>query len=202
MQAWLRARSWSPYAAGAGLGVVSTLALLFSNQLLGASGTFETAASGLLKTVGAGLSQSVYFRFLMPPGFTWQVWLLVGVFLGALASSLLSGDFAWEWTPREQWTQVFGPSRWKRWGIAFAGGVLCEYGAGIAGGCTSGLAISGGVQLAPAAFLFVGGLFTTGIVTAHLAYGRKKALVAGRAGQRTTGRTATPRTARPQEGRS
>jgi uncharacterized protein len=36
-----------------------------------------------------------------------------------------------------------------------------EYAAGIAGGCTSGLAISGGMLLAPAAFLFIMGMFAS-----------------------------------------
>jgi uncharacterized membrane protein YedE/YeeE len=55
----------------------------------------------------------------------------------------------------------------------FVGGVIVEYGAGIAGGCTSGLLISGGMLLAPAAFLFMGGMFASGIVTALIVYGKR-----------------------------
>ncbi len=168
----LRRKSWSPYAAGAGLGLVSTLALWLSNQLLGASGAFETAASSLLKTAGSPLAKTPYFAFVMPPGLTWQIILLGGVALGALVSSAASGDFRFETAPA-QWIEVFGPSRIKRWLAIFAGGVILEYGAGIAGGCTSGLAISGSLQLAPAGFLFIAGLFTSGVVTARLLYGRK-----------------------------
>jgi len=57
--------------------------------------------------------------------------------------------------------------------VLFFGGILLEYGAGIAGGCTSGLAISGGVQLAPAAFLFIAGMFASGIITAMILYGKR-----------------------------
>jgi hypothetical protein len=51
--------------------------------------------------------------------------------------------------------------------------MILEYGAGIAGGCTSGLAISGGMLLAPAAFIFIGGMFISGIFTALIVYGKR-----------------------------
>jgi len=47
---------------------------------------------------------------------------------------------------------------------------VLEYAAGIAGGCTSGLAISGGMLLVPAAFLFIAGMFGSGILTALIIY--------------------------------
>ena len=61
----------------------------------------------------------------------------------------------------------------KRWLVLFLGAILLEYGAGIAGGCTSGLAISGGVQLTPSAFLFMGGMFASGIPIAMILYRRR-----------------------------
>jgi hypothetical protein len=54
--------------------------------------------------------------------------------------------------------------------LGFLGAIVLEYGAGIAGGCTSGLAISGGMLLAPAAFLFIAGMFASGIFTALIIY--------------------------------
>jgi hypothetical protein len=69
-----------------------------------------------------------------------------------------------------QWKTIFGPQLWKRWVLLFVGAIILEYGAGIAGGCTSGLAISGGMLLAPAAFIFIGAMFMSGIVTALLVY--------------------------------
>ena len=169
----LRKKEWSPYAAGVLLGVVATLSIWLPNQLLGASGTFENLA-GLLQQAfyPAGLN-NVYFKFVMPPGLTWQVWLVLGVFAGSLISVLASGDFRVRWIPDVQWATVFGSSRWKRWLVAFVGAVILEYGAGIAGGCTSGLAISGGLLLAPAAFIFIAGMFMSGIPTALIMYRRK-----------------------------
>jgi uncharacterized membrane protein YedE/YeeE len=86
--------------------------------------------------------------------------------LGALTSKTLK----WRWIPEKQWSQIFGSQRWKRWALAFVGAIILEYGAGIAGGCTSGLAIAGGMLLAPAAFLFIAGMFVSGIVVALILY--------------------------------
>lgn len=171
--AWLSAKArkplWSPYAAGAMLGVTVALSLLVAGQMPGSSGAFQNLTAGIGQQLDAG---NVFFRFVMPPGITWQVWLLVGVLLGAFASAWLSHDFKWRTVPEKQWISVFGPQRWKRWAVAFFGGIVLEIGAGIAGGCTSGLAISGGVQLAPAAFLFIPGMFISGIATAAIIYRR------------------------------
>jgi hypothetical protein len=71
------------------------------------------------------------------------------------------------------WKRTFGPQVWKRWVLAFVGAIILEYAAGIAGGCTSGLAISGGMLLAPAAFLFIAGMFASGILTALIIYRRR-----------------------------
>ncbi len=57
--------------------------------------------------------------------------------------------------------------------IVFLSAALLEVAAGIAGGCTSGLAISGGIVAAPAAFLFIASMFGTGILTAWLVYGKR-----------------------------
>jgi len=162
---------WSPYVAGAGLGVVAVLTLLVSKQPLGSSGAFLALTSMGLKASGSPLSDSVYFKFIMPPQVTWQLMLVAGVVLGAFISAIWSKDFKLETSP-DQWVKVFGGARWKRWLTIFAGGAILEYGASIAGGCTSGLAIAGSLQLSAAGFLFIGALFATGLLTAKLLYGR------------------------------
>ena len=167
---YLRKEEWSPYVAGALLGLVGMLAVALSNNLLGASGSFETLAGLLGKAVAPKLFNNLYFNFIMPPAITWQVILLVGVFFGGTVGALSSGTWKLRWVPERQWTRVFGPERWKRWLIAFVGAIVLEVGAGIAGGCTSGLAISGGMLLAPAAFIFIAGMFVSGIITSLLVY--------------------------------
>jgi uncharacterized membrane protein YedE/YeeE len=56
----------------------------------------------------------------------------------------------------------------KRYTEAFLAGFLLLFGARLAGGCTSGLIISGMTQLSLAGFVFAAGVFATGIGTAKL----------------------------------
>ncbi len=165
---------WSPYAAGILLGVVGILAVFLSNSLLGASGAFENLAGLVGKAIAPQAFDNTYFKFVMPPGITWGVILLLGVFFGGLIGAATSGSLKWGKKDASisdaQWKRVFGPQVWKRWVLGFIGAIILEYGAGIAGGCTSGLAISGGMLLVPAAFLFIAGLFGAGIITALVIY--------------------------------
>jgi hypothetical protein len=112
----------------------------------------------------------VYFNFVMPTGITWGVILLVGIFFGGMLGALSSGTFKFRTMDDAQWKKAFGGQVWKRWLLLFVGAIILEYAAGIAGGCTSGLAISGGMLLAPAAFLFIAGMFASGILTAMIIY--------------------------------
>jgi uncharacterized protein len=45
-----------------------------------------------------------------------------------------------------------------------------EFAAGIAGGCTASLAVSGGAVVAPSAFLFMAGMFGGGVPVARFLY--------------------------------
>lgn len=170
----LRKEEWSPYAAGVLLGIVGVLAVWLSDSLLGASGAFENLAGMLGKAVAPQAFNNMYFNFVMPPGITWGLILLVGVFFGGMLGAATSGTLQWgkkgSANSDPQWKRAFGPQTWKRWVLGFLGAILLEYAAGIAGGCTSGLAISGGMLLVPAAFLFIGGMFMSGIVTALIVY--------------------------------
>ena len=167
---YIRKEEWSPYVAGTLLGIVGVLAVLLSNSLLGASGAFENLAGLIGKAVAPQTFDNMYFNFIMPPGITWGVVLLIGVFFGGMLGAFSSKTFKWRLISDDQWKKVFGPETWKRWVLAFLGAIVLEYGAGIAGGCTSGLEISGGMLLAPAAYLFIAGMFASGILTALIVY--------------------------------
>jgi hypothetical protein len=171
---WLKSQFqkelWSPYSAGILLGITGVLAVWLSDSLLGASGAFENLAGMLGKLVVPKLFSNLYFNFIMPAKITLGVVLLVGIFFGGMIGALSSRTWRLTKNDDPQWKKIFGPQVWKRWVIGFFGAIVLEYGAGIAGGCTSGLAISGGMLLAPAAFLFIAGMFASGIVTALLVY--------------------------------
>lgn len=174
---YIRRDEWSPYVAGALLGVVGVLTVWLGNNLLGASGGFENLAGLAGKAVAPTVFNNVYFNYVMPSGITWSVILLVGLFFGGMLAAATSGTLKWfkkdAANSDTQWRAIFGPQTWKRWAVAFFGAIVLEYAAGIAGGCTSGLAISGGMLLAPSAFLFIAGMFASGIVTALIVYRRR-----------------------------
>lgn len=167
---YLKAKTWSPYVAGVLLGIVVSTAEVFGGKTLAASGGVDKLAAYL----GALMfPESIYYKHIMRPEINWQVWVLFGVVLGAFLSAKLSDQFAIRWLPDEQWVPRFGASRVTRMLIAFVGAALVQFGAGIAGGCTSGLAISGGAALSPAAFIFMAAMFASGIPTAYLWYRRR-----------------------------
>ena len=174
---YIRKDEWSPYVAGGLLGLVGIAAVWASDSLLGASGAFENIAGMIGKAVAPAAFDNMYFNFIMPPGITYGVMLVVGIFFGGMIGAATSGTLKWgkkdSANSDEQWKRIFGAQTWKRWLIAFFGAIVLEYAAGIAGGCTSGLAISGGMLLAPAAFLFIAGMFAGGIPTAWLIYGKR-----------------------------
>ncbi len=174
---YIRKETWSPYVAGVLLGLVAILAVLTSNILLGGSGSFENLAGLLGKAVAPAAFDNMYFNFIMPPGITTGVVLMIGAFFGGMIGAATSKTLKWGKKDAAnsdfQWKRIFGPQIWKRWLLAFVGAIILEYAAGIAGGCTSGLAISGGMLLAPAAFLFIAGMFASGIVTALIIYRRR-----------------------------
>jgi hypothetical protein len=161
----LCAREWPPALAGVGLGVVVTVAVgLFGHRLSGAGAYQQLAAA-----IGRARHPTALYWSLVPRGLTWDVSSVLGGLFGAFLAALASGTFRFRTMPEREWVEAFGPSVARRWALAFVGAVLTQVGAGIAGGCTASLAVSGGALLAPGAFLFMAGMFAGGIPTAALA---------------------------------
>jgi uncharacterized membrane protein YedE/YeeE len=174
LRASLRAAVWSPYLAGIGLGLTVAVSMVYCGRILAVSGAFDKLAAFL----GAALFPThPYWRHVMPPAINWQVWLVVGLCLGAFVSAWLAGTFRVRWLPDTVWRERFGVRTRTRLVLAFAGAFLVQLGAGIAGGCTSGMAISGGAVMSPAAYVFMAAMFAAGIPTAwivvRLAGGRR-----------------------------
>lgn len=169
---WVRAREWSPYAAGAGLGLTAAVSSAILGKRLTGAGAYQQLAGAVGRVLAP---DNVYFAHVVPSGVTWELLLLAGTFLGALAAALSSGSFRWRTMPDGQWQDVFGPSVARRWLLVFVGTAILELAGGVAGGCTASLAISGGGLLSPAAFLFMIGMFAGGIAVARLVYrGRRE----------------------------
>ena len=167
--AWLRMEQWSPYVVGIGIGILSWLTFLLSDKALGCSTAFARV-SGMIERLFRGdkvLGRQYFQRYV--PELTWGVMLVIGVVIGAFASSLLAGTFALTWTPT-LWAETFGMAYLPRLIAAVIGGVALGAGARWAGGCTSGHGISGTLQLAVSSWLAAICFFVGGIATAMLIY--------------------------------
>jgi uncharacterized protein len=172
-------KSWSPYAVGAAIGVLSWFAFAGADQPIGITTAFEHTAALAEKAVvpQAGQTSEYYAAKAeegKPPKIGWEWMLVVGVFVGAFLSAWLSGDRTRLKVP-DLWRWRFGGSTAKRFAAAFLGGALMMFGARLAQGCTSGHGISGALQLAVSSWLFVVVIFAVGVATAFLLFGREAA---------------------------
>ena len=171
------ARVWSPYVVGVGIGVLSWVSFLTMDKALGTSSSLVHAAGALVGIVSpatvTGPTANPYFVKEISAGtplIDWQVALVVGLALGAIVSSRLSGDRTTECVP-SLWSWRFGPSKAVRYAAAFGSGAVMAFGARMAGGCTSGHGISGGLQLAVSSWVFFLSTFAAGIATALALFG-------------------------------
>jgi uncharacterized protein len=154
---------WSPYIVGIGIGMLSWAAFAVFGDPLGVTTAYSRVASLFaIPVIGADAVAANSYWKSMPLKWDYGVWFLVGIPVGAFLSAILSGTWRLELVP-EVWKERFGPSVSKRFIAAFLGGVVIMYGARLAGGCTSGHGISGGLQLALSSWLFLGVMFAAGL---------------------------------------
>jgi uncharacterized membrane protein YedE/YeeE len=166
---WLFNERLSPYVVGAGIGVLSWITFLLSNKPIGCSTAFART-SGMLERLFKGdrvLSKPYYVKF--KPAVDWEWMLVLGIVIGSLISSLLSGDFRLQWVPAH-WAATFGANALPRFVTALAGGICLGFGARWAGGCTSGHGISGTLQLSVSSWVSAICFFVGGIGTAFILY--------------------------------
>lgn len=168
----LKQKSWSPYVVGLGIGMLSWFAFATADHPLGITTAFEHSAALMEQAVAPQWAANNQYFEEETPKISWEWMLVVGVFLGALVSSLLSGDREKVVVPA-MWRRRFGPSVGLRLTAALLSGALMMFGARLAHGCTSGHGISGTLQLAASSWVFSILFFGTGIVTAVLMYGWK-----------------------------
>ena len=168
---------WSPYLAGALVGLLAVASVLATTNLmgktsyLGASTTFVRAAGLLEQTFAADhVAANSYFKETKVR-VDWQFTLVLGIVLGAFLSSVTDKSFRLESVP-PIWKKRFGPSIATRALGAFGGGIVAMVGARLADGCPSGHGLSGMMQLSVSAFVALAMFFGVGVVVARLVYGR------------------------------
>jgi uncharacterized membrane protein YedE/YeeE len=186
---------WPWWAGGVALGSFVILYGVVFNRLMGMSGTFENAlrewrepvvpnlkavsldeavlqlareqgldlaALGITVDVAAPTSAAGGAPLIFSPRF-----LVLGVFLGALAGGVLSGaQLSFGLGPVFDGAFPIGP--WLQGGMLLGGGYMVGLGARMAGGCPSGHGLGGLSLLSPGSFVALAGYFTTGIVVTFL----------------------------------
>lgn len=188
LQRLLKARRWSPYLVGALLGVLSWVTFATMNKALGTSTTMVRAAGGVERLVAPEhVERSAYFSKYLGtaespmPMVEWQFALVVFLALGAFLAARLAGPVQGETIPRV-WRQRFGDSIPQRMTWAFVGGVILIIGARMAGGCTSGHGLSGGMQLSTSGWIFLAAMFASGVPTAFLLYSKSSSTNSAKGG--------------------
>lgn len=164
----LKEKAWSPYLAGALIGLLQVPAFIFLGTALGASSSYVTVSASLAEFVDPGIRALSYAgKYLDGAKNWWQVALVAGIATGAFISASLSGTR--RSAPSPVWARALGTkSTAARFALAFLGGFILLFGARLADGCTSGHGISGIAQLAVSGFIAVGAMFAGGIATAML----------------------------------
>lgn len=147
------------WVVGIALALLDVVVSITQQRMIGASTAYPFVA-GL---AFSGL-RDVYWRLIHGAAY-WEVWFLIGGFLGALAVGVL--------TRRGRAPAVRTTLSARRAAFAFGGGFLMIFGARMADGCTSGHILSGGMQLAISSWWFAAFVLFGGVVTARLVYGRR-----------------------------
>ncbi|MBN2236071.1 MAG: YeeE/YedE family protein [Bacteroidales bacterium] len=154
--------------AGASLAVLNGIVFLsaVANRPIGASTTYPYLADFLTNTTNGD-----YFQKIQKPG-SWELFFLAGAFLSGILLSLLRKDFKLTLI-HDHWKKHKGTNAVKRIIWSFVGGFILIFGARMAGGCTSGHIVSGGMQLAASSLLFAVFVFAGLLLTGKLFYKQK-----------------------------
>lgn len=153
------------FYAGIGLAVLNTIIFLsgVSNRPMGASTSYPYVADLMTCT-----TSNDYFAQIKNPG-NWELFFLAGAFLAGLVFSLLKKEFKFILI-HDNWKKYKGTSSINRIFWSFVGGFILIIGARMAGGCTSGHIISGGMQLAISSLIFMVFVFAGLLITGKLFY--------------------------------
>ncbi len=155
----------NPYFGGIAIGTVLFLSFFLVGKGLGASGALtRLLAVGMEKVTPEHVAGISYFdRYLASathPLDNWLVYMMIGIFAGGLIAGIRG--------KRIKTMMLKGPNTTNKRRVitAFSGGILVAFGARLAGGCTSGLALTGASIGAVAGWVFFLSVFTAGLIVA------------------------------------
>ena len=163
---------WTPYLAGAGIGILSWVVFVVVDDPLGITTAFSALAGAVaMPFLGSEAVWHNSYWLQTPPSVSYGTMFLLGVVLGGFGAAVTAKQFHIEYVPNV-WRERFGASTGRRFLAAFFGGAILMYGARLAGGCTSGHSISGGLQLALSSWEFTIVMFATALATALFVFGK------------------------------
>lgn len=148
---------------GVVFGIVGAASILLYGPI-GVSGTYSRAIGAFFRAVDPAYAAGHPYLVRMGTLFRPETFLLIGLVIGGFLGARRDGQRA----PAVEMPHPGVSSNSRRYAEAFLAGFLILFGARLAGGCTSGLIISGMTQLSVAGFVFAAGVFATGIGTAKL----------------------------------
>ena len=153
--------------SGIGLAVLNAIILLkfVFNRPIGASTSYPYSIDAVL-----GFTHNNYFSKIQTPGH-WELIFLLGALVAGILFSLIRKDFKLVLI-YENWKINKGNSKTSRIIWAFVGGFLLIIGARMAGGCTSGHILSGGMQFALSSYIFAIFVFAGLLIMGRLFYGK------------------------------
>ncbi len=169
---FLKKKSWWPVFAGIAFALVELLSFIMSEKPLGVTRGFTISGSIIEYLLFPAHSEKISYWQAYTPVIDWSMALVFGLMIGGFLSARSSGDFKLKLVP-ELWKSTHGPSVARRWGWAFAGGVMIGFAARLTGGCVSGVLISSAIQLAPGGYIFMLALWIGAVITTAVFYGRK-----------------------------
>lgn len=154
----IKGKKW--ILSGIALAILNVIVFSSSvaNRPIGASTSYPYVADLIL-----GVTNNHYFNTIKVPG-NWELIFLAGAFIAGITISVIKKQFKLVLI-YDNWKRYKGNSKINRIVWAYLGGFILIFGARMAGGCTSGHILSGGMQVAFsslvfAAFVFAGLLFT------------------------------------------
>jgi len=170
MRKFFEKDTWSPYLAGALIGILLGACFLVGHKIGVSSGVARVSALIEYAVAPASIEPGSFFEKLLSDHviFDWKILFISGLFLGAWLATWVATEQA----PHKNtiWIRRYGDSKAKRYFAAFIGGFLLLFGARLSEGCTSGQAISGGAQLSVVSWIFMLTLFAIGIPVSYLLY--------------------------------
>jgi uncharacterized membrane protein YedE/YeeE len=131
---------------------------------IGVSGTYPRLIGEIARALDPAYASENPYLVKMGSLFRGETFLVIGLVIGGFLGARKDAVKA----PKVENPHAGVETNAKRYTEAFLAGFLILFGARLAGGCSSGLIISGMTQLSIAGFVFAAGVFATGIGTAKL----------------------------------